>query len=78
MGMGINVLSRRSLEHVPNTGRFDMPDLMTVMKQAGRRVHCYVADCYWQDIGLFDDYERASADFVADPTRFVPGAQKAD
>jgi NDP-sugar pyrophosphorylase family protein len=30
-----------------------------------------VSDAYWQDIGRFDDYQRASADFVADPRRFL-------
>ena len=45
---------------------------MTAMHRAGKRVICHATDCYWQDIGLFDDYERASADFVAEPGRFLP------
>jgi hypothetical protein len=35
-------------------------------------VLCHRTDCYWQDIGRFDDFQRASADFVADPSRFLP------
>ncbi|MBI5526062.1 MAG: NTP transferase domain-containing protein [Deltaproteobacteria bacterium] len=69
---GIYVLSKRCLEFIPKKGKFDMPQLMLAMKNAGRRVLCFKSDCYWQDIGRFDDYERASADFVADPSRFVP------
>jgi len=72
VGMGINILSVRSLEFIPRTGRFDMPDLMIAMQRAGKRVICHATDCYWQDIGLLDDYERASSDFVAHPGRFLP------
>lgn len=72
VSMGINVLSREALDFVPPTGRFDMPDLMLAMHGAGRRVQCYRTDCYWQDIGRFDDYQRASEDFVQRPERFLP------
>jgi NDP-mannose synthase len=72
VSMGINVLSRRCLEYVPAAGKFDMPDLMLAMRRAGKTVACYKSDCYWQDIGRFDDYQQASADFVAEPLRFLP------
>lgn len=71
---GIYALSRTVVEHVPE-GRFDMPDLMTTLKGAGRTVRCLPTDRYWQDIGRFDDYQRASADFVADPERFLGPAR---
>ena len=71
VSMGINVLSARALKHLPAAGRFDMPDLMLAMHRAGERVHCHRTDCYWQDIGRFDDYARASEDFVANPRRFL-------
>ena len=32
---------------------------------------CFEPSCYWQDIGRMEDYERASADFAADPARFL-------
>lgn len=67
---GINALSRSVVAHIP-FGRFDMPDLMTALEQAGEHVSCQVTDSYWQDIGRFDDYQRASADFVEDPSRFL-------
>jgi NDP-sugar pyrophosphorylase family protein len=72
MSMGVNVLSRRCLEFIPRGGRIDMPDLMMAMKSAGKKVVCFPSDCYWQDIGRFDDYERATVDFAADPRRFLP------
>lgn len=67
---GIYVLSRVAVDHVP-PGRFDMPDLMTSLSAAGELVGCQVTDQYWQDIGRFDDYQQASADFTAHPGRFL-------
>jgi NDP-sugar pyrophosphorylase family protein len=71
VSMGINVLSREALALIPPGEKFDMPQLMLAVKESGRRVGCYETDCYWQDIGRFDDYQRASADFAADPKRFT-------
>jgi NDP-mannose synthase len=71
VSMGINALSRKCLEFIPRTGKFDMPSLMLAMHKAGHRVMCYRPNCYWKDIGRFDDYQEASADFDADPARFL-------
>ena len=68
---GIYALDRSAVSQVP-PGRFDMPDLITGLRAAGKRVRCHITDEYWQDIGRFDDYQRASADFVQDPERFLP------
>ncbi len=73
VSMGINVLSRRCLEHVPAGQRFDMPDLMMAMHRKEARVFCFGTDCYWQDIGRMEDYEAACADFQKDPQRFRGG-----
>jgi NDP-mannose synthase len=72
VSMGINVLSRRCLDFIPAAGPFQMPELMLAMHRAGKPVLCYRTDCYWQDIGRFDDYQQASADFVDDPSKFLP------
>ena len=76
VSMGINVLSRRALARIPPAGRFDMPELMLALHRAGDGVHCHRSTGYWQDIGRFDDYARASEDFVQDPRRFLHGAQR--
>lgn len=73
VSMGINVLNRRALKVIPPAGKFDMPDLMLALHRAGEHVHCHKSDCYWQDMGRFDDYTRASEDFVRDPERFLLG-----
>ncbi len=72
VSMGVNVLSRRCVEFIPPSGRLDMPELMLAMRNAGKTVSCYRSECYWQDIGRFDDYEQANQDFIADPARFLP------
>jgi NDP-sugar pyrophosphorylase family protein len=74
VSMGVNVLSRAALEMIPTGIRFDMPDLLKSLLAAGKRVDCFRSDCYWQDIGRFDDYQQASADFTASPDRFLKQA----
>jgi len=71
VSMGINILSSESLSLVPKKGKFDIPQLMTALKRSGKKVLCYETDCYWQDIGRFEDYEQASTDFVRDPGLFL-------
>lgn len=74
VSMGINVLSPSALQFIPESGRFDMPDLMLAIRDAGKPVYCYRTTSYWQDIGRFDDYQRASEDFSKDQGRFLPEA----
>jgi NDP-sugar pyrophosphorylase family protein len=73
VSMGINVVSREALARIPE-GRFDIPQLVMSLVNAGKKVYCHRPDCYWQDIGRFDDYQRASEDFTQDPQRFLPPA----
>jgi NDP-sugar pyrophosphorylase family protein len=73
VSMGINVLSRAALDRIPEQGAFDMPDLLRTLQDAGEKVICSRTDRYWQDIGRFDDFQRASDDFVRDPSRFLDG-----
>jgi NDP-sugar pyrophosphorylase family protein len=50
VSMGINVLTRGALQHIPAEGRFDMPQLILALHRAGAHVHCHRTDCYWQDM----------------------------
>jgi NDP-mannose synthase len=72
VSMGINILNKRCIDYIPVTGRFDMPQLLMTMHRDGKNIVCHETDCYWQDIGRFDDYQQASEDFTKDPTRFMP------
>lgn len=76
VSMGINVLNKRCLDFIPDGQKFDMPQLMMTMKEDGNRVQCYKTDCYWQDIGRFDDYQQASEDFATSPERFMPSGRE--
>jgi NDP-sugar pyrophosphorylase family protein len=77
VSMGINVLSPKALAFLPASGRFDMPDLMLAIRDAHKPVFCYRTSSYWQDIGRFDDYQRASEDFSKDQGRFLPEGRPA-
>ncbi len=72
VSMGINVLSKQCLAHIPKDSKFDMPDLMMAMHHKEQRVFCYATNCYWQDIGRMEDYDAACADYQHEPQRFVP------
>lgn len=72
VSMGVNMLSRRAIDFIPKAVRFDMPQLMEALRNAGNPVACYETECYWMDIGRFDDYQQASADFDAGAERFLP------
>jgi NDP-sugar pyrophosphorylase family protein len=71
VSMGIYALSRNCAQFIPASGKYDMPQLMVDMRRASHRVMCYRPDCYWKDIGRFDDYQEASADFEANPSLFI-------
>ncbi len=71
VSMGINILSKQCLDLIPTGHKFDMPDLLMAIREAGKPVACYETECYWQDIGRFEDYQHASKDFVQNPGRFL-------
>jgi len=73
VSMGINVLARRCLELIPAGRKYDMPELLLAIKREGHDVRAFKTDCYWQDIGRFDDYEQACVDFEREPERFLQG-----
>lgn len=75
VSMGINVLSREALDFIPPDRKFDIPDLMLALKDAGKKVYCCETTCYWQDIGRFDDFQKASDDFTNDRSMFLPDSK---
>lgn len=72
VSMGINVISSKCISYIPPDTKYDIPDLMTALVSDRKRVLCYDTDCYWRDIGRFEDYEQASADFAREPGVFLP------
>jgi NDP-sugar pyrophosphorylase family protein len=70
VSMGIYVFEPRALEHIPETGYFDFPQLVHALLAADEPIGVHPYKGLWFDIGRRDDYERAAAvwlDSVADP-----------
>ena len=59
---GIYLLNPDVCRLVPHGQRFDMPQLIDRLVEAGRRVVGFPLREYWLDVGRLDDYERALAD----------------
>jgi dTDP-glucose pyrophosphorylase/CBS domain-containing protein len=59
---GIYLIQPGVCKMVPSDRTFDMPDLITSLIGAGKRVICFPIREYWLDIGHIEHYERASQD----------------
>ena len=73
VSMGIYALAPAALEHIPG-GRFDIPDLVLALLEAGLPVGAFPFDGYWLDIGRHDDYEKAIEDYEQILPRLLPGS----
>jgi dTDP-glucose pyrophosphorylase len=59
---GIYLVQPSVCKMVPPGRTFDMPDLITSLISAQKRVICFPIHEYWLDIGHMEQYERASTD----------------
>jgi NDP-sugar pyrophosphorylase family protein len=59
VSMGIYVMEPEVLEHIPEGGHFDFPDLVYALLGAGLPIGAYRSEDLWFDIGRHEDYERA-------------------
>lgn len=71
--MGINVYSPEAVREIEPGQALDFPTLAQRLIDRGERVLAYRSECYWQDIGRRDDYERALDDFPEMRARLLPG-----
>jgi NDP-sugar pyrophosphorylase family protein len=62
VSMGIYCYEERALEHLPDEGPCQFPELVLKLLAAGERVAAYRTDAAWYDIGTLPEYERAQAD----------------
>jgi len=76
VGMGIYIFERRVLDYIPENQKFDIPDLIRALLDAGESIAAYESEDYWMDIGRPDDYEIAYRDYTAAPERFLPTAKR--
>ena len=61
VSMGIYVMEPSVIEHIPEEGYFDFPDLVQALLAAGAPVGAYIHQGLWFDIGRQEDYERATS-----------------
>jgi NDP-mannose synthase len=69
VSMGIYAYSPNALDHVPPR-RFDFPDLVLALLDAGESVATYHFEGPWFDIGTRDEHERAVAAYEENPGQF--------
>jgi NDP-sugar pyrophosphorylase family protein len=63
VSMGIYVVSRRIVEHIPEGRAFGFDDLMLRLLERGKTVDVHRHNGYWLDIGRPSDYGQAIDDF---------------
>lgn len=66
VSMGIYVYSPEAIEMIP-AGRFDFPDLVLALLEAGKAVRKYRFDGRWFDVGTPAEHEAAQAAYYEDP-----------
>ncbi|MEB3238265.1 MAG: sugar phosphate nucleotidyltransferase [Candidatus Sericytochromatia bacterium] len=71
VSMGVYVLSRRVLEHIPDDVPFGFDDLMLALLGKGEKVHLRGHEGYWLDIGRPDDYVEAVEQFERQKHAFL-------
>lgn len=72
VSMGIIILNRRAVRHIPDGAPMDIPDLMGVLVRNGEKVVCARQDCFWLDIGRVDDYQDAVRAYARKKKEFLP------
>jgi NDP-mannose synthase len=71
VSMGIYVYDPIALKHIP-PGRFDFPDLVLALIEAGEEVRTYPFAGKWFDIGTQDEYQRATIEYEGNAAQFTP------
>ncbi len=59
VSMGVYAMEPRILDYIPE-GRFDLPDLVVRLVDAGEQVGFYPFNGRWYDLGRHDDYQEAN------------------
>lgn len=62
---GIYLIQPGVCHMVPRDRAYDMPDLISSLISARKRVICFPIREYWLDVGQMEEYERASNDAVS-------------
>lgn len=71
VSMGLYVMNKIVLRHIPDNKMFDMPNLVRQAHKAGDIVTCYKGDFEWLDIGRVEDYELAVKLFENNENKYL-------
>lgn len=72
VSMGIYIFNKEVLEFIPRNERMDLPELIMILKNSGKKVGCYRQDYDWIDIGRVDDYGKATSYFKEKRGEYLP------
>ena len=73
VSMGVYMVSRDVLAHIPPDRPYGFDDLMRDLLRARQSVQVRRFDGYWLDIGRADDYAQAIEEFASMKARFLDG-----
>lgn len=74
VSMGVYVLEPAALQYIPEGARFDFPELVVRLLQAGEQVGAFPYDGFWLDIGRHEDFEQAASAWEALAENGLPAA----
>jgi len=72
VSMGLYVMNRNVIRHIPENKKFDMPDLVVKAHKLNDNVSCHKGDYEWLDIGRLEDYETANKLFEKNRSYYIP------
>lgn len=76
VSLGIYALDARALALLPPSGRFDVPQLVDALIEAGEPVGCHDFDGPWFDVGTPADHEAATQALLERPERYLPPSRR--
>jgi NDP-mannose synthase len=76
VSMGVYVADQRVCQYVPPGQRFDLPELVWRLLEAGEPVGSYLYDGFWLDIGRYDDYVQAVDEYDQLKEALLPQTEK--
>ena len=72
VSMGMVLFEPEVMSFLKRDEHMNFPEFLLKLVAAKKKVMGYPSDCYWLDIGIPQEYEKAIEDFGKDPARFLP------
>lgn len=71
VSMGIYMLNKRIIKHIPKNKKYDFPALIKDKLNTSVRMNIYRFRGQWYDIGRIDDYQLVLSEYVNNPGMFL-------